>query len=552
MEAIKDIPTYSYTPLDRPESIRVLVLHPSEDFSAPLLCDLVHDDRHEILLDLEHKRGYEAVSYTWGDPIFSHEIICDRGTAKITITHIVDLLLRHLRKKFNIRRLWIDAVCLNQRYHGEKKIQVALMGQIYRQARKVHVWLGDRLEMDMTVDSATQSSNASGVSQIMTILRVLSITKEEQGWHFVRELAPSILHGEDQLFSLVQKFLHAPWFQRRWTIQEAALNDHTVVRMGSSKLPWKTMSSALDMLRVRIVAHALALDESAFAALDTSLAIQSRQRSILQLLFQYHRAQCADPRDRIAALWSVASLGSNNTQDRSQPTVDYDRAWEDNYRHFAQNQIESGNLRELFEHLGLFGSLFQTNQSWPSWVPDWSRSRPNNAREPELSHSRRRLYETETPIFASIKGIPALNLVLTVHTRVDDVFNSSMEIHSENLDELSPSSPATVPNIYERIACGLDREAIASLIKAAMSSPLSVACEVGIQNSLSMQQFRASEEAHATRKLDFGSWLADDFMYKGIGQGLGETLEDILKIYTYFRGNEGRNPDVFGLASCDV
>ena len=124
---------YTYTPLIRPESIRVLVLHPSESHTAPLLCDIVHDDRHKILLDIEQKRDYETVSYTWGDPIFSHEIFCGDEKARLSITPNVDSLLRNLRKPFKSRGLWVDAICLNQTNYVEKRIQVALMGEIYRQ-----------------------------------------------------------------------------------------------------------------------------------------------------------------------------------------------------------------------------------------------------------------------------------------------------------------------------------------------------------------------------------------------------------------------------------
>lgn len=38
--------------------------------------------------------------------------------------------------------LWIDAVCIDQTDHREKSRQVAQMGDIYRDAERVLVWLG--------------------------------------------------------------------------------------------------------------------------------------------------------------------------------------------------------------------------------------------------------------------------------------------------------------------------------------------------------------------------------------------------------------------------
>jgi hypothetical protein len=38
--------------------------------------------------------------------------------------------------------LWADAICINQSDINERNTQVKLMGEIYRTATRVHVWLG--------------------------------------------------------------------------------------------------------------------------------------------------------------------------------------------------------------------------------------------------------------------------------------------------------------------------------------------------------------------------------------------------------------------------
>jgi hypothetical protein len=55
--------TYTYRDLDRPESIRILVLYPAENFSAPIEGNLLHCDREQILTQGGDITHYEAVSY---------------------------------------------------------------------------------------------------------------------------------------------------------------------------------------------------------------------------------------------------------------------------------------------------------------------------------------------------------------------------------------------------------------------------------------------------------------------------------------------------------
>jgi hypothetical protein len=72
----------------------------------------------------------------------------DEKSAILNITHNVDLFLRNFRAESSVRYLWVDAICLNQADNDEKSIQVGLIRDIYRQARRVLVWLGDALPED--------------------------------------------------------------------------------------------------------------------------------------------------------------------------------------------------------------------------------------------------------------------------------------------------------------------------------------------------------------------------------------------------------------------
>jgi hypothetical protein len=60
---------------------------------------------------------------------------------RLSITENLHSALRQLRQTENHRILWVDAVCINQSDDVEKGRQVALMGEIYKRASSVLVWL---------------------------------------------------------------------------------------------------------------------------------------------------------------------------------------------------------------------------------------------------------------------------------------------------------------------------------------------------------------------------------------------------------------------------
>lgn len=129
---------FQYSPLLNDTSTRLLTLLPGP-FEAPLRCLIT-----EIPKGL-HQR-YEALSYAWGDPIFSRRVLVRDMVTKqerpFPITENLYEALLRLRDETASRVLWIDALCINQDDLKEKGHQVAQMGRLYREATRVVVWLG--------------------------------------------------------------------------------------------------------------------------------------------------------------------------------------------------------------------------------------------------------------------------------------------------------------------------------------------------------------------------------------------------------------------------
>lgn len=127
---------YTHLPLQHHDSIRLLELLPGPK-DSPLSCRLSVARKDDHL-------EYEALSYAWGDPVFSESIKEASSGAAIRITHNLYEALQFLRHEDSPRIFWIDAICINQNDLAEKGHQVALMGHIFRDASRVVVWLGAR------------------------------------------------------------------------------------------------------------------------------------------------------------------------------------------------------------------------------------------------------------------------------------------------------------------------------------------------------------------------------------------------------------------------
>ena len=137
---------FEYRKLPKGRYIRVLHLLPSPNFHDPIQCDL-----EEFSLDSssDQQRGFRAVSYVWGSQDRTELVSCEGKT--FLTTRSCDLVLRNLRQKQNACRLWIDAICISQKSTEERNQQVLLMGDIFKSARQVYIWLGQGSQEITTV-----------------------------------------------------------------------------------------------------------------------------------------------------------------------------------------------------------------------------------------------------------------------------------------------------------------------------------------------------------------------------------------------------------------
>lgn len=129
-------PSYKHRPLTAPRSFRVIDVEAALTTSADLRCEL-----REVVLEDDCLPKYSALSYCWEDQIPDRPILCNGGILNIT-KNCFDAMVR-LRKSEAKITLWIDSICIDQTSLAEKSVQVALMGDIYKSADQVIVWLGE-------------------------------------------------------------------------------------------------------------------------------------------------------------------------------------------------------------------------------------------------------------------------------------------------------------------------------------------------------------------------------------------------------------------------
>ena len=125
-----------YRALPSTTSTRLVVLLPGAR-DSPVCVNLE-------VVDLHRKPDYEAVSYTWGDTDDQQTIYVNGRPVQIRKNlHAFLIRLRHHERR---RSVWVDAVSISQDDLDEKAQQVAMIGSIFSQAKRVLVWLGEHAD----------------------------------------------------------------------------------------------------------------------------------------------------------------------------------------------------------------------------------------------------------------------------------------------------------------------------------------------------------------------------------------------------------------------
>jgi hypothetical protein len=250
---------FSYTSLDLSQrSIRLLLLHPDRSESGHIECEL---------RDATVDEDYVCLSYVWGQPDEGYTVTINGRPLRVRMN--LYKFLQQARKK-DLGWLWIDALCIDQENLAERTHQVQQMGSIYSRASRVISWLGPSPEM-------------AGV------LRNVALQHQRDNVRMDTDV--KILFADE-------------YWTRAWVTQEVILaRQHTLMADGVT-LPMKNLHPLLGPPNdPRHLIRLLQLQEVSPGYFEGM--------SLIHLLEEFRKQECAIPHDRVFSLLALCGQGSD-------------------------------------------------------------------------------------------------------------------------------------------------------------------------------------------------------------------------------------------------
>ncbi|KAI0151361.1 heterokaryon incompatibility protein-domain-containing protein [Pestalotiopsis sp. NC0098] len=438
----------------RGDQIRLLTLTQAPDgdnVEPQIRCDL------EVaqLGDIESTPPeYFALSYTWGRPAEygkfkamtdekKFPVLCN-GEYTIWVTENLLAFFRRIQQKTPLKskRLWIDAICINQDNNNEKAAQISLMTRIYSRAKTVLLWLGEDDEY-----------TASGFGLI-----------EELSSH---RILPETANVNESL--AVGMVFQRTYFSRTWVIQEVILgtddSGEVMVMCGSFSIDWQVLVDAshhitktswmrtLDQLVAQNHApgEPSPLRRSSYGfptilraiSADRSRGASTWTRTLLHALIRARDFRATQLEDKV---YSLLGLVQEHIQDKTHlsPTYGGISATYIN----AAIAILKESRGDLLLLSCVEGERFQPTKGLPSWVPDWSCDSPLGLRRTGYERYWASADLTQQPeidierLTLTLKGIK-IDEVTVVGEAKHEVANASQQF--PRWPEILASLPETYP-----------------------------------------------------------------------------------------------------------
>lgn len=283
---------YPYTPLKLPgNSIRLLRINKGK-WINDIECELI-----ETFMGPENGCPYKALSYTWGG--LDHTPCQTRlriNGLEVSVKESLYTAVHHIRCSDQDVYLWVDALCINQDDNEEKSSQVNQMGDIYKAAEEVIVWLGpsavgigDLFDLITTTDDQAAKLHKAG---------------DRDSWDALCRRQTRGLLDISKHMPALRRLLERDWFRRVWIIQEVSLAKTATVRCGFYTCPARTFAWMPSLI-------GLDVNEQTQAVLDIMPRFRkntwwSSKRYLHFLLEKFRDSESSRSRDKIYALLSIS------------------------------------------------------------------------------------------------------------------------------------------------------------------------------------------------------------------------------------------------------
>ncbi|KAI0428161.1 HET-domain-containing protein [Xylaria sp. FL1042] len=417
---------------------------------------------------------YEALSYVWGDLSDPQHIFLG-GDQPVPVTKSLYSALRSLRLRNGGRKLWVDALCINQSDYEEKKVQLALMKRVYQQAEKVIAYLPlssqdqqninelvPRIMMAVSLYKEHQDSRPkaesdqgqyTGPFNSISDLETKKVAKDENQPMSVT-MANAFENNEDSklylegfglpredspLWDSWRRIFGSPYFRRMWIWQEVTLGKNLRFWFGNGEgdaeplfLAHHFLAEHSAVMNMSYNAAWCASDEDNQDTLNDRLIGSGNATTMLRerILRRYGRGgserrlieklagvgtfEATDPRDKIYALLGLTCDGASFTEH-----VSY-APWDSKEKIFAKFARLFVKRNEGIDVL-LQAGLRDEKDEWPSWVPHWE-----NLERPVLVDADRSPGKTSTRMQVDESG-QALNIHGTILDGISTVNDKVFE-----------------------------------------------------------------------------------------------------------------------------
>ncbi|KAF6823184.1 heterokaryon incompatibility protein [Colletotrichum plurivorum] len=261
------------------------------------------------IVSLDDDPYFIALSYVWGDPSVTEEIVLD-GVKTAVTTNLASAL-----KHADQFRIWADAVCIYQQDDTEKSQQVALMRDIYTSADSVFAWLspedgdtshaletlGEIFEIvDAYVDAKTgRPAEVEGPDWVDVTYGIVKTAEwvplavAVLRWVLHLDLEQGAIFAPGDSWTALLHLSELPFWYRVWILQELALarSLHYMcpsarISHGRGVLAVTCVMETLKLLRLQRAPELTGLIHSRVAVLQAKLNLVHRRMFLRQ---SFHR-----------------------------------------------------------------------------------------------------------------------------------------------------------------------------------------------------------------------------------------------------------------------
>ncbi|KAK8075777.1 heterokaryon incompatibility protein-domain-containing protein [Apiospora hydei] len=382
-----DLNTYPYTPLHGDE-IRYLVIHAFDESIGVVQCSLYHAPFHGL------DNSFTALSYVWGDVNITGTIQLTEQPFSVT-TNLRDCLRQFaMNPKYQERKLWVDAVCINQQDKNERNAQVQRMVEIYSNAESVIAWLGPGTHLSHVGMQRLQNVSLDEVKVMGPSTEHDVVQRRKAIWSELLEG-----YGEQGLQDLVLR----PYWHRTWIIQEIALGRRTRLVCGDDEVAFENLKAVQWLIMCSLPFHIISTFRKEHQQSINRLSIDSHtasniafvdnaQGQLLDCVSKFAAFQCSDDKDKVYALLGLCRDAHHIVPDYNRPTAKV-------YGDVVEAHIKAHDNLYILNHVE-YNS--EKDRSCASWVPEWNRSTANPFRallnDPEhVFQASRRLPLSDRP-----------------------------------------------------------------------------------------------------------------------------------------------------------